>query len=157
MIYLLDTNILLAYARQSKLVNYINEKFRPFSLGNSAITPVVCPGEVRAIALRNKWGKRRLAELPILFDQFVIADINVEDIITRYAEIDAYSQGKLAGRSLNDSARNMGKNDLWRSAVAIAATGSVLKATLLTTDGDFNHLTNGFLIVNHLIQKELGF
>ncbi len=91
-------------------------------------------------------------ELTALLSKLIIADINVEDIITRYAEIDAYSQGKLSGRSLNDSARNMGKNDLW-----IAATASVLKAILLTTDGDFNHLNNEFLIVNHLNQQELGF
>jgi len=34
----------------------------------------------------------------------------------------------------------MGKNDL-----LIAATASVLNATLLTTDQDFNHLHNEFL------------
>ena len=33
------------------------------------------------------------------------------------------------------SARNMGKNDLW-----IAASAMELKATLLTTDKDFDHL-----------------
>lgn len=36
---------------------------------------------------------------------------------------------------LNDSSRNMGKNDLW-----IAATAHALNAALLTTDGDFEHL-----------------
>ena len=44
----------------------------------------------------------------------------------------------------------MGKNDIW-----IAATTSVLNATLLTTDNDFNHLQNEFielqLIDNQLI------
>jgi len=38
---------------------------------------------------------------------------------------------------LNDSARNMGKNDLW-----IAATASILNAKLITTDKDFSHLKN---------------
>jgi len=36
----------------------------------------------------------------------------------------------------------MGKNDLW-----IAATASVLEATLLTTDFDFDHLKGVFLEV----------
>ena len=36
----------------------------------------------------------------------------------------------------------MGKNDIW-----IAATASVLDATLLTTDKDFDHLNNEFLNV----------
>lgn len=33
------------------------------------------------------------------------------------------------------SSRNMGKNDLW-----VAATTLVTNATLITTDGDFDHL-----------------
>ena len=36
----------------------------------------------------------------------------------------------------------MGKNDVW-----IAATASVLDATLLTTDNDFDHLNKEFLTV----------
>ena len=35
------------------------------------------------------------------------------------------------------AARNMGKNDLW-----IAATASITKTILLTTDNDFDHLIN---------------
>ncbi len=43
------------------------------------------------------------------------------------------------------SARNMGKNDIW-----IAATASVLDATLLTTDKDFNHLDGEFFQVGKI-------
>jgi predicted nucleic acid-binding protein len=42
----------------------------------------------------------------------------------------------------------MGKNDIW-----IAATASVLNATLLTTDGDFAHLNSVFLSVIQIDQK----
>ena len=73
-------------------------------------------------------------------NKFVVADINVESIIERYAEIDAFSQGKLINKSSNFSARNMGKNDLW-----IAATSSVLEAKLLTTDNDFEHLNQEYI------------
>lgn len=41
------------------------------------------------------------------------------------------------------SARNMGKNDLW-----IAASAIVLKATLLTTDKDFDHLSPSFINID---------
>lgn len=58
----------------------------------------------------------------------------------KYAEIDAFSQGKLEGQKSNFSSRNMGKNDLW-----IAATASVQNMTLLTTDKDFKHLDGNFL------------
>ncbi len=43
------------------------------------------------------------------------------------------------------SAKNMGKNDLW-----IAATASVLSATLLTTDNDFSHLQDYFLQIERI-------
>ena len=39
----------------------------------------------------------------------------------------------------------MGKNDLW-----IAATASVLKAILFTTDRDFDHLDGEFLEVIYI-------
>ena len=76
--------------------------------------------------------------------------INHERMIHRFAEIDAYSQGKLPGKPLPPglSSRNTGKNDLW-----IAATGSVRNATLLTTDHDFDHLNGVFLNVVYIDQK----
>lgn len=77
-----------------------------------------------------------------MLSKLIRADINVEQIIDTYADIDAYSQNKLHARPLSLTARNMGKNDLW-----IAATASVLGATLLTTDTDFDHLNGVFLPV----------
>ena len=73
-------------------------------------------------------------------DRTIIYPIKTEAIINKYAEIDAYSQGKHPTIELPTSARNMGKNDLW-----IAATASVLDATLLTMDKDFDHLNEVFL------------
>ena len=70
-----------------------------------------------------------------ILDDLIIFPIRIQQIINRYAEIDAYSQNKLANKSLQLSARNMGKNDIW-----IAATTSVYDMTLLTMDKDFEHL-----------------
>ena len=75
-----------------------------------------------------------------LLESFIVADINVEEIIERYAEIDAFSQGKLIDKTAKFSAKNMGKNDVW-----IAATASVLDIILITTDKDFNHLDKEYL------------
>ncbi len=63
-------------------------------------------------------------------------------VMNAYARIDAFSQGKLPGQPLPQgmTARNMGKNDIW-----IAATASVINATLVTTDADFNHLDHQFI------------
>ena len=84
----------------------------------------------------------RIQNLEEFLLRFVVTDINSEDTLNRYAEIDAFSQNKLKSSPLSNSARNMGKNDIW-----IAATASVLDATLLTTDKDFDHLNNEFLNV----------
>lgn len=81
-----------------------------------------------------------MQQMLLLLDKFNPIDIFYEDIILRYAEIDAYSQGKLQNKAATFTARNMGKNDLW-----IAACASILGATLLTTDTDFDHLDNEFL------------
>jgi predicted nucleic acid-binding protein len=85
-----------------------------------------------------------------LLRQIPTVDINTERIIKRYAEIDAYSQGKNPNPPLpvGLTSRNMGKNDLW-----IAATSSVLNATLLTTDGDFDHLNGVYLTVIQIDQR----
>jgi predicted nucleic acid-binding protein len=101
---------------------------------------VVTLGELRSLALQNDWGNQKQISLSILPQQFIITDINVMSIITRYAEIDAFSRGRLKGKPLGMSSRNMGKNDLW-----IAATASVLNLTLITTDLDFNHLHNHYI------------
>jgi len=138
--YLLDTNIILTYIRQSKYTELIDSVYNPLGKENTAIISVVSVGEVKSLAIQNKWGERKLEQLEVLLNQFVIADINTETIVEKYAEIDAFSQGKLPSKSSNFTARNMGKNDLW-----IAATASVLNAQLLTTDKDFDHLKSEFL------------
>jgi predicted nucleic acid-binding protein len=65
---------------------------------------------------------------------------HIEEVVERYAEIDAFSQGKLKGKQNQFSARNMGKNDIW-----IAATASIFNLELVTTDKDFNHLDKVYL------------
>ena len=140
MIFFFDTNIILLYLRHSLIVEFIEVNFKPFEA--DVIVSVVTVAELKSIALQNKWGNPRLQRMENFLSRFVIADIKTDDIITRYAEIDAFSQGRLDGKKSNFTARNMGKNDIW-----IAATASVLDATLLTTDNDFNHLHNEFLSV----------
>lgn len=82
--------------------------------------------------------------------QFLVVPIQSGDLIARYAEIDAYSQGYLKTANLENqfTSRNMGKNDLW-----IAATASLTNSMLITADNDFMHLKNTFLEIinlNHL-------
>ena len=113
MTYLLDTNILIIYIKGGLLRDFVETKFDPMGKGNQPLTSVVSVGEMKAIAKRNNWGNPKLRMLDDLFKDLIITDINSKDILDAYAEIDTFSQGKLAGRPLGISARNMGKNDLW--------------------------------------------
>lgn len=138
--FLLDTNVLLIYLRDRDKRTYIENTYNIFSSDKNTIISVVTLGEIRSIALRNYWGGRRIEQLNGILKGLIIADINSEDVIERYAEIEAFSQGRSKQKKLLTSSRNMGKNDLW-----IAATTSVLGANLLTTDKDFDHLNGVFL------------
>jgi predicted nucleic acid-binding protein len=144
--YLLDTNILLLFLRpKNRFAASIERQYTPFTAPNVAVLSVVTVGEIRSIAIQRQWGEKRVNNLGQYMSRFPIADIHVESIIQRYAEIDEFSQGKLQGQPPGTSARNMGKNDLW-----ISATASVLDLTLLTTDLGFQHLDKAFLNVQWL-------
>ena len=140
--YFLDTNILVLYLRQHPLVKDLREIFHLEISPNELFTSAICIGELKSLALQNKWGSNKRRELEIFSQEFMIIDFITEEIINSYAEIDAFSQGRLEEKPLTGSSRNMGKNDLW-----IAATASILNATLITTDKDFQHLHTHFLEV----------
>jgi len=135
--YLLDTNILLAYIRQNEICDRIDSEYNPLCESCTPVISVVTVGEIKSIGIRNKWGKSKLNQLDTLLGRFLIADINVKSIITKYSEIDNFSQKKDKNSPTPFTSRKLGKNDLW-----IAATASVLEIPLLTTDRDFVHLDN---------------
>ncbi len=145
MTYIFDTNILLHFVRETSLKHEVINQFDPFGSGNDTWISVVTIGEIRSIAMQNKWGEQKLSRLGSYISKIMVSDLNIETLLNLYAEIDAFSQGKHPSLTSNFSARNMGKNDLW-----IAATASLLEGTLLTTDSDFNHLNNEFLKVERL-------
>jgi tRNA(fMet)-specific endonuclease VapC len=145
---LLDTNIILAYLREKTMItDFVDTRYIPFGADTETLVSIVSVGELEALALSNQWGAARYAMMNQLFEKFIIADINYRPIVLRYAQIDAYSQGCLPNQPLSTSARNMGKNDIW-----IAATASVLEATLITTGADFGHLQDTFLSIEQVSQ-----
>lgn len=140
MTFLLDTNVLLHFLRGKRA--YYADNFPIDDADSHLIISAVSIGELRSIALRNKWGTKKVNEVETLIQKLFVVEIHHDAIHNRYAEIDTFSQGKLDGYPLSMSARNMGKNDLW-----IAATASIFNATLLSTDNDFDHLNSVFLNV----------
>lgn len=138
--YVLDTNILLIYLREPETKKLIEERYDPLGSGNNPVISIVTVGEIRSIAKRNYWGAKRLATVEEIMSKLIITDINYEDLIEMYAEIDAFSQGTTKEKPLGMSARNMGKNDLW-----IAATAVITGSKLMSTDNDFDHLNETYL------------
>jgi tRNA(fMet)-specific endonuclease VapC len=143
--YLLDTNILVTYVRDTEVTRRLEDRLNLLNGENNLLVSVVSIGEIRSIAKQNNWGEKKISKIESIVEDFLITDINVETIIERYAEIDAYSQGKLKGEEATFSARNMGKNDLW-----IAATASIFDLELITTDKDFEHLNPKYLKLNRI-------
>ncbi|MBP8239864.1 MAG: PIN domain-containing protein [Saprospiraceae bacterium] len=143
--FLLDTNIVLIYIRDTELTRRLESRLNLLRTENNLVLSVVTLGELLSISKQNSWGQSKTQQMERILSRFVIADIHVQTIIERYAEIDAFSQGRLTGTSSDFSSRNMGKNDIW-----IAATASVLGLELLTTDKDFDHLHGHFVKLNRI-------
>ena len=138
--YLLDTNIIVIYSRESGIADRIEEKFQLFDEGNSLAISIVTLGELDAIIKKLNLGEKRKKKIGQILGKMAKIGLNHREIISRYGDIDAYSQGKLKNKKGNFSARNMGKNDMW-----IAATASVFDLTLVTTDKDFDHLHGAYI------------
>lgn len=127
-----DTNLLINVIRKN------------LTTSNRLVIPIIIVGELEAFALKSDWGVQKVNRMNQLFLTYPIADITLP--ITRiYAQIDAFSQGKLADTPLGFSARNMGKNDIWIAAMAL-----YLDMDLHTKDNDFDHLPAlGLKLVKH--------
>ena len=145
--YFLDTGILLGFVRGAGYAAYAERKFAVNQPPNVSLMSVVSKGELYSLAIQLGWGTQKRLSLEHLLLQIPNVDINKDPVIQRYAEIDAYSQGKDSARRppAGFTSRNMGKNDLW-----IVATASVLNSSLLTTDRDFDHLNGVFLNVIYI-------
>ncbi len=142
--YILDTNILILLVKSKIFSEFFDQNYFSNSANNFFYTHITL-GELDSISKQNQWGEKRLILLKNLLKGFNLVKSTSIDIVQNYGTIDAYSQGKLKNKPLpiGMSARNMGKNDLW-----IAASAIVLKATLLTTDKDFDHLSPSFINID---------
>ena len=141
---LLDTNILIKLVRGDKTAElvkeYVGQKINP-----QLFISIVTIAEAESLTVKWGWGDKKIKALRELIDSFICIDITrkEDELMNAYVAIDAYSQGKKPasdGENLNDSSRNMGKNDVW-----IATTASALNAELITTDSDFDHLGGKWL------------
>ena len=129
--YVLDTGILFPFIRQNPLGAWLEETYRLTSSSSVPLISIVTVGELRSLSLQLNWGGSKLKQLDQLLNRFVIINLDFPNLIENYALIDDYSIRKGA---------NVGKNDIW-----IAATAATTGARLLTSDKDFDHLSEEFL------------
>jgi tRNA(fMet)-specific endonuclease VapC len=139
---ILDTNILVLLLRNGDAKEQIEQEFGLFDPINRSMISIVSMGEIKSLAIRNKWGIKRLELIEATLKKLVVINVAYLPLINKYAEIDNFSQGTSPNKPLGLPARNMGKNDLW-----IAATAAISNATLHTTDNDFNHLDGHYFKV----------
>lgn len=144
--YILDTNIWVHIIRKTPNVLSELEDKGIFAEENNIFMSIVTAGELYTLASRNRWGQGKLDELENIIEEIQTVPISRMDLVKKYAEIDIFSQGFHPIIALPNglSARNMGKNDLW-----IAATASLLGATLITLDNDFSHLSTIFIEIDN--------
>ncbi len=140
----------LGYIRAAAYAEYAEKRFSVSMPPNIAIVSVVTIGEIYSLSIQFGWGDEKQKKLKDVLSKIPVVNINHPEILGRYAEIDAFSQGKHPSKELPTgmTSRNMGKNDVW-----IAATCSVLNGTLLTTDRDFDHLNGVYLKLEYIDPK----
>jgi len=148
--YILDTGILLGYLRGARYAAYVESVYSPFKPPNTSAISIVSKAELYSLAIQFGWGQNKQNALADLLREVPQIDINKEELFRMYAEIDSYSLGKNKSRPLPHGmvTMKMGKNDVW-----IAATASVLHATLLTIDHHFDRLDGVFMTVKYIDQS----
>ena len=139
--FLLDTSILLGFVREAPWALQVRTKFDLGDEETMVFTSIICQGELLALAEKNGWGESKRTKLEAVLAGFPMLDISRKSILSAYALIDAWTHGKPVTSSVQTPppkpAVSMTQNDLW-----IAATAHASRATLLSTDKDFDHLND---------------
>lgn len=144
---LLDTNIVLIYGRENEIARQIESKYKLFAAENRIVVSIVTLGEINALVKKLGLGHLRKERMQAIIDNATTAGIHYSELIEAYGDIDDFSSGKIKVKVNKQriSATNMGKNDLW-----IAATAKAFDLTLVTTDKDFLHLSEGLIDVIYI-------
>jgi predicted nucleic acid-binding protein len=129
--YLLDTNILVHYIRDSEVWRHIVTEHQPLTVTPTPLYCVISEGELRSLAGQWNWGPRKRDQIEFCLSFFQPQSIAHPGVMQVYAAIDA---------DCKRSGHKMGDNDVW-----IAATAAVAGATLLTCDRDFDRTAPQFV------------
>jgi len=143
--FILDTNILVHLIRGSEKAQVLKTELAFENPQNRFFISIVTKAEIRTLSYIFDWGEAKRQEIEQIFTNLTILNIN-ESVVEKYVEIDSYSKCKHPSLERKASHIKMGKNDIW-----IAATTSVLQATLVTADKDFDHLEGVFIAIKKIL------
>ena len=143
--YVIDTSIFVSYLRYRPIRTYLENEYALFSSETDTLISQVTIGELRALALEQKWGSNRRSILRALLQYVVVLDFTPPGLFDIYADLDAEAETKHPTRPRSGSSNTIGKDDLWIAATAVA-TGS----PLLTADRDFLLFDSEFLPVHYI-------
>ncbi|HEY1683171.1 MAG TPA: hypothetical protein VGG19_00280, partial [Tepidisphaeraceae bacterium] len=91
-LYLLDTNIVIHYARGKTVGKQIETDYTLLTTSYRPLICIVTQGEALAFAMKRGWGAANIAAIRHILAQFVTVDINDPHIVDAYAAIDCHSQ-----------------------------------------------------------------
>ena len=107
--YLLDTNLIIIYSRENDFAKKIERHYNLFSNSNDLFVSTVTLGELDAFIKKNNIGRRKRRNISKMLEKTTRVSIEHEEVISKYGDIDAFSQGKLKMKNHHFSAKNMGK------------------------------------------------
>lgn len=92
--YLLDTGILVHYARQSPVFQTIESNEGLTQQDCIPFISVVTMGEILSFGIQHNWRQDKLQAIKNWLSKLVVLDINSSDgqLLDAYAEIDSYSK-----------------------------------------------------------------
>lgn len=122
-----DTNVIVHYARQSAVARQIEADHRLLESAFRPLLSAVTLGEAAAFA--KAWGEERQAKMAKALEECVIVEVGRPEVVAAYAVLHTLNR---------DHGCNLGQNDLW-----IAATAHALRVPLITADRDFDRLPPG--------------
>lgn len=154
---LLDTNVLLAWMRETPEAVAAIEDLRKRTDISRLATSLICKGEMWTLAKSNGWGAPRRERLRGLLASLPTLGINGPEVLDAYSSIQTWTRGKPIEAPGDvpplKPGINMRQNDLW-----IAATAHALDAVLVSSDSDFAPLAGIWfeLVAVPVRQKQQG-
>ena len=127
--FLLDTNLLLGFARDAPWALRARAEFNLGDRETMVFTSVICRGEILALAEKNGWGSQRRVRLEQVLNEVPTLDIGRQPILEAYARIDAWTHGKPVASPQNAAPAETRGVDVPRGA-----------ADVIVTDGAFDDL-----------------